>query len=105
MSDFSEIIDGANINKDRPQINPAEYESIVCDKCGCALFRSAIIIKKIPGLLLASPRETENVPDDIWVCNNCGAPIKEAREFYKLDEHGCHTETIKNNDTKTDLII
>jgi len=112
MDNFNDIINDANLNKESngPHINPAEYESITCDNCGCALFRSAVIIKKIPGLLVMSSHEYEYIPDNILVCNNCGMPMKKDREFYKLDQNGCHTEDLnkdnsKDNTNQTNIII
>lgn len=104
--DFNKLIDSANANKNfaMPQIDPTEYPSLCCDKCGNVAFTTAIIIKKIPGVLLGSSNKTQLMPDQILVCSKCGAILKKDREYYKLTDDG--KDTIKDNDkNETNLII
>lgn len=104
--DFNKLIDSANANKNfaMPQIDPTEYESLCCDKCGNVAFTTAMIIKKIPGVLLGSPNKTQLMPDQILVCSKCGTILKKDREYYKLTDDG--KDTVKDNDkNETNLII
>lgn len=102
--DFSQLIDAANANKNYnlPQIEPSDYQSMTCDKCGNVAFTPAIIIKKIPGVLVGSSKEFQLLPDQILVCSKCGTILKKDREYYKLNDDG--TENEKEPPT-TDLIV
>jgi len=91
-------------NLQMPQIDPKEYESITCDKCGNVAFMPAMILKIIPGLLLGTGAENRILPDQILVCSKCGTVIKKDREYYNLDIDGKPiTEKVENK--KSDIII
>ena len=104
--DFNKIIDSANANKNfnLPQIDPTEYPSLCCDKCGNVAFTTAMIIKKIPGVMLGSPNKTQLMPDQILVCAKCGTILKKDREYYKLTDDGKDTIEEKK-DPESSLII
>lgn len=107
-NDFNSIIDAANANKNMqmPQIDPTEYPSLSCDKCGSVAFTTAMIIKKIPGVLLGSSNKTQLMPDQILVCSKCGTILKKDREYYKLTDDGKDTVIEKNkNVTSSGLIL
>ena len=105
--DFNKIIDTANANKNfnMPQIEPSEYPSLVCDKCGNVAFTAAMIIKKIPGVLLGSPNKIQLMPDQILVCSKCGTILKKDREYYKLTDDGKDTVQEKKETTQGGIII
>ena len=104
--DFNKLIDEANANKNfnLPQIEPAEYPSLKCDKCGNVAFTPAMIIKMIPGVLLGSKNKTQLMPDQILVCSKCGTILKKDRKYYKLNDDGTEPEK-KATDTTSGLII
>ena len=104
--DFGKMIDTANANKNfqMPQIDPAEYPSLKCDKCGNVAFITAMIIKKIPGVLLGSASKTQLMPDQILVCSKCGTILKKDREYYKLTDDGQDTVEEKQ-ESESSLII
>ena len=104
--DFGKIIDAANTNKNfqMPQVDPTEYPSLCCDKCGNVAFTTAMIIKKIPGVLLGSPNKTQLMPDQILVCSKCGTILKKDREYYKLTDDG-HDTVEEKKDPESSLII
>ena len=103
--DFNKIIDTANANKNfnLPQIEPTDYPSLACDKCGNVAFTPAMIIKMIPGVLLGSSSKTQLVPDQILVCSKCGTILKKDREYYKLNDDG--TEPQKTSDEQKSNIV
>lgn len=105
--DFNKIIDTANANKNfnMPQINPAEYPSLKCDKCGCVAFNQSIIMKKIPGVLLGSSSKYQLLPDYIMTCAKCGTILKKDREYYKLNDDNTENEENYKDDTTSGLII
>lgn len=86
--DFNKLIDSANANKNfnMPQFNPADYPSLACDKCGCVAFQQALIMKKVPGVLVGSSSEFQLIPDYILTCAKCGTILKKDREYYKLND-------------------
>ena len=104
--DFGKMIDAANANKNfqMPQIDPSEYPSLKCDKCGNVAFTTAMIIKKIPGVLLGSANKTQLMPDQILVCSKCGTILKKDREYYKLTDDGQDTVEEKQ-EPESSLII
>lgn len=103
--DFNKIIDSANENKNfqMPKIDPINYPSIACDKCGNVAFTPAMIIKMIPGVLLGSSSKTQLMPDQILVCSKCGTILKKDREYYKLNDDG--TEPEKPEKKESSIII
>lgn len=107
QDDFSKLIDSANANKNlqMPQIEPSDYPSLCCDKCGNVAFTTSIIIKKIPGVLLGSPNKIQLMPDQILVCSKCGTILKKDREYYKLTDDGKDTVEDKTDNLETNLLI
>lgn len=63
-----------------PNIDPFNYPSVKCDKCGHEVFRQGVIFKKLPGLLMGGGAEDVNYPLPVYVCDKCGEIIKEIRE-------------------------
>lgn len=45
--------------------------NIKCPKCGLMIFKEAVILKKVSGLVSGSGKE-ELVPIPVYVCNDCG---------------------------------
>lgn len=76
------IIDSANTRK---TFYAGKYENYKCE-CGCELFTTATVIKKVPGIDLGEitaedqPFPLMQIP--IWVCAKCG----EIAPFIKNDE-------------------
>ena len=105
--DFNKIIDNANANKNfqMPQIEPSEYPSMKCDKCGNVAFVPSIIIKMIPGVLLGSPNKTQLMPDQILTCSKCGTILKKDREYYKLNDDGTEDEKKPTETPQSSSII
>ena len=70
------------VNVNRKDI--IEAENIVCDKCGSPIFKPAMVLKKVPGVVLGMGVEPIAMPIEVMVCNQCGelAPtIKEEKSM------------------------
>lgn len=74
-----------------PSINPSNYPSVKCPKCGGCLWTTSYIVKDIPGIILGdATRKIIQVPlkeFPVITCSNCGelAPfIKDDKEFMKV---------------------
>lgn len=76
------IVDAANSAK---TFHIGKYENYKCS-CGCQLFTTAVVIKKVPAIDLGEiingdvPLPVEQIP--VWVCTKCG----ELAPFIKDDE-------------------
>jgi ribosomal protein S27AE len=70
---------------DAPEINinPWEYDDVVCNKCGNNVFRGGIIFKKVPGVLLGAGDQKEvPLPMKVTFCSKCGALSPQDQEAY-----------------------
>lgn len=68
------------------QFDITTYPNEKCDKCGCFLFKSAIILKKIPGVALGAGTEEITYPVKVFVCSECGEILLNDRKDLKLKE-------------------
>jgi hypothetical protein len=50
----------------------SQCENITCE-CGCPYFGDAVIIKRVPGVMVGSSKDIEQ-PVQIFVCASCGRP-------------------------------
>lgn len=84
---FKGVVDAANSAK---TFHIGKYENYKCS-CGCQLFTTAVVIKKVPAIDLGEilnedvPLPIEQIP--VWVCTKCGevAPfIKEDKDSMKI---------------------
>lgn len=71
---------------DSLKVNPLKYPNMQCDKCGHDVFHSGIILKKIPGIVMGTGGDDQIIDLPVYVCDKCGAVLKEYREAYKLEE-------------------
>lgn len=56
-----------------PQLNPRDYPSIKCDKCGSIIFQQATIIKQVPGKVVGQKEQYVYAPVNLFMCAKCGA--------------------------------
>lgn len=59
----------------RMQVNMNDVmssENVVCLKCGCVIFREAVVLKKVSGILMGSADKQVIAPIPVMVCNQCG---------------------------------
>lgn len=67
-----------DINKPQPHIGHDSRlkEILECDnwtcECGSQIFREAVVLKKVPGVLVGSPKPYITAPIPVMVCNKCG---------------------------------
>lgn len=97
---LKEILDNAN---QRKAFNAGRYPNYQCS-CGCKLFTTAVVIKKVPAIDLGEiakgdvPLPIEQIP--VWVCTKCGelAPfIKDDPESMKIINKLLQEEGKNNN--------
>ena len=75
---------------DSINFNPYKYPQIVCDNCGNNIFRSAIVLHQIPGIIAGNGTEDLEYPTQVFVCDKCGTMLKSYRDdiekLSKLEE-------------------
>lgn len=54
-----------------PSVNPMDYPTAKCEKCGNELFEPNVIFKEIPGLVVGKT-EPYYYPMKVFVCTKCG---------------------------------
>lgn len=54
-------------------IDFSSLDSIGCDHCGGIYFQEAVVLKRIPGLMVGQPQDVE-YPVPILLCGQCGKP-------------------------------
>jgi len=78
------------LSGNRKTFHVGKYENYKCE-CGCQLFTTAVVIKKVPAIDLGEilnedvPVPIEQIP--VWVCTKCG----ELAPFIKNDEDSMKT--------------
>ena len=82
------------------RINPLKYPNIKCE-CGCEIWNSGVILKRIPGLEIGQGTEDQFLDLPVYYCSKCGKILPEYREIYKLDQSAQVEEPSK----KSSLIL
>ena len=54
-----------------PSVNPMDYPTAVCEKCGNSLFEPKVMFKEIPGLVVGKT-EPFYYPLKVFICTKCG---------------------------------
>lgn len=72
--------------------NPLDYPTIKCE-CGCVTYTPAMILKKVPGVVLGVGQGDQIVDLGCYICTKCGNILPQYREMYKLDENGEKTKS------------
>lgn len=80
------ILGGGIPNIGGPKIDPRDYKTIKCHKCGSIVFRSAAVLKEIPGTVVGQGSEPVVVPLQILVCDKCGEILESDVKAYKLEK-------------------
>jgi DNA-directed RNA polymerase subunit RPC12/RpoP len=65
------------------KLNPYKYPQITCDNCGHNIFRSAVVLNKIPGIAAGTGTEDIEYPTPVYVCDKCGTMLKSYREDFE----------------------
>ena len=62
------------------KLNPYKYPQITCDNCGHNIFRSAVVLNKIPGIVAGTGPDDIEYPTPVYVCDKCGTMLKSYRD-------------------------
>ena len=86
------MIGGGIPNIGGPKVDPRDYPSVKCNKCGGILFRSAVVLKEIPGTVVGNGADPVVFPLQVMVCDKCGTVLESDIKAYKLEN-----ELLKDN--------
>jgi DNA-directed RNA polymerase subunit RPC12/RpoP len=62
------------------KLNPYKYPQITCDNCGYNIFRSAVVLNKIPGIVAGTGTDDIEYPTPVYICDKCGTMLKSYRD-------------------------
>lgn len=79
------ILGGGIPNIGGPKIDPRDYKTIKCHKCGSIVFKSGAVLKEIPGTVVGQGSEPVVVPLQVLICDNCGEILESDVKAYKLE--------------------
>ena len=68
-----------------PTVDPRNYETIKCDKCGSIQFTNQYILKKVSGLEVGNGARATVLPLNVLVCAKCGKIWEDDIKGYKLE--------------------
>lgn len=69
-----------------PTVDPRNYETIKCDKCGSIQFVHQYVLKKVSGMELGQGAKPMMIPLNIFTCAKCGAILADDIKGYKLEK-------------------
>ena len=79
------MLGGGIPNIGGPKIDPRDYKTIKCHKCDGIVFKSAAILKEIPGTVVGQGSESVVVPLQVLVCDKCREILESDVKTYKLE--------------------
>jgi len=82
----NDLIGGGIPNIGGPKVDPRDYKTIKCDKCGHFVFHTGAVLKEIPGTVVGQGTEPITVPLQVFVCDKCGAILESDIKAYKLEK-------------------
>ena len=92
-----------------PTVDPRNYETIKCDKCGSIQFVNQYVLKRVSGMELGQGAKPMMVPLNILVCAKCGAILADDIKGYNLERDlgllDENQEEVKQEETKKDGIL
>jgi|TARA_Y100000389_G_scaffold107739_1_gene104789 hypothetical protein len=59
------------MNKNQPNINPADAEPMICSNCGGMYFRQVMCINKLSRFITGHDKDTV-IPVPVFRCDDCG---------------------------------
>ena len=80
------LIGGGIRNIGGPKIDPRDYKTVKCHKCGGIIFRSGVVLKEIPGAVVGQGGEPVVVPLQVLVCDKCNEILESDVKGYKLEK-------------------
>lgn len=69
-----------------PKIDPRDYKTTKCKKCGGIVFNGGVVLKEIPGAAVGQGSETVMYPLQVFVCAKCGEILESDIKAYKLEK-------------------
>ena len=93
---FSDTINTAN-QRNNVRVNPLDYPSITCEKCGNEYFKQVAIFKKIPGIVAGTGSEPIIYPIPVYICEKCGELMSEYKKDFEKSQQQNNNQTSKNN--------
>lgn len=72
MSDYLKSDMDMTLGGNAPKVNPLDYPSDKCSKCGNEVFVPGVIFKTIPGVIVGNGKDDVQVPLKVFVCSKCG---------------------------------
>lgn len=94
-NNFSDTINNAN-QRGNIRVNPLDYPSIPCDKCGCEFYKQVVVFKKIPGVAVGSGSEPVIYPIPVYVCEKCGELMSEYKKDMDNEKDSKASQTNSN---------
>ena len=89
-----------------PRIDPRDYPSVRCKKCGSIIFDNAVIIKEIPGTVVGKGSDPLVAPLQVYVCKKCGEILESDIKAYKLEKDlGLDMNEEPKEEVKSSLIL
>ena len=85
-----------------PTVNPLDYETKRCSKCGGILFKTYTILKEIPGMVIGQGAKSTLVPINVFVCEKCGKILDSDVKMFKLDKD---LEPKENTQSSNNVIL
>ena len=80
------MIGGGIPNIGGPKIDPRDYSTVKCHKCGGIVFINGVILKEIPGAVVGQGAKPIIAPQPVLVCNKCGTILKDDIDAYKIEK-------------------
>ena len=77
-----------------PKVDPRDYQTIKCSKCGSIIFESGVVLKEIPGTIVGNGAEPIQYPLQVLICKKCGEILESDVKAYKLENDINNTEKV-----------
>ena len=81
------------------KLNPYKYPQITCDNCGHNIFRSGVVLNKIPGIVAGTGTDDIEYPTPVYICDKCGTMLKSYR--YDIEQ----LSKVEEESKKSSLIL
>lgn len=81
-----DLLLGGGMSPMGPKVDPRDYETLSCTKCGHKIFETKVVLKKIPGTVVGNGTEPIIYPLQVLVCSKCGKILDEDIKAYKLEK-------------------
>ena len=100
-----DLLLGGSVPSVGPKVDPRNYETVKCSKCGSIRFTNEVILKRISGMEIGQGTKPMLIPLQILTCANCGAILDDDIKGYKLEDDLNLTKENKDNKSETSLVL